>query len=105
MKDNGRVKESMDSLKEEVLRLRREFTNVSDNILDFSRRAYESGNRRLGREAARLHAELGAGIESARRTGRSGIDSVESRIVRKPFLSVLIAFLAGVLAGRLMDRE
>lgn len=105
MKDNGRVKEGMDTLKDEVERLRHEFSNISDNILDFSRKAYKSGNRRLGREAARLHAELGAGVEKARRTGRSGIDAVESRVVRKPFLSILIAFLAGVLAGKLMDRE
>ena len=105
MKDNGRVKENIDTLKDEVLRLRHEFSNVSDNIRNISRSAYKSGNKRLGREAARLHAELGGRLDSARRMSGSGIDAVESRIVQKPFLSVLIAFLIGVLAGKLMDRE
>lgn len=105
MKDNGRVKENIDTLKDEVLRLRQEFSNVSDNILDISRKAYKSGNKRLGHEAGKLHAELGGGLESARRIGGSGIVAVETRITQKPLLSVLIAFLIGVLAGKLMDRE
>jgi hypothetical protein len=35
----------------------------------------------------------------------TGIDAVETRITQKPLLSVLIAFLIGVLAGKLMDRD
>jgi len=105
MKDNGRVKENIDTLKDEAQRLRHEFSNVSDNILDISRKAYKSGNKRLGHEAKRLHAELGGGLASARRMGGGGIDAVESQVTRKPLLSVLIAFLVGVLAGKLMDRE
>jgi ElaB/YqjD/DUF883 family membrane-anchored ribosome-binding protein len=105
MKGNGRVRDNIDTIKDEVERLRHEFSIVSDNILGISRKAYKSGNKRLGREAARLHAELGSGLERARRAGSGGIEAVEERIVRKPFLSILIAFLAGVLAGKLMDRE
>ena len=105
MKDNGRVKENIDTLKDEVLRLRQEFSNVSDNILDISRKAYKTGNKRLGHEAKKLHTELGEGLESARRIGGTGIDAVETRITQKPLLSVLIAFLIGVLAGKLMDRD
>ncbi len=105
MKDNGRVKENIDTLRDELSRLRHEFSNVSDNILDISRRAYKSGNKRLGREAGRLHAELGRGLEGARRMGGTGIEAVEGRITERPLISVLIAFLIGVLAGRLLDRE
>ncbi len=105
MKDNGRVKENIDTLKDEVQRLRQEFSNVSDNIVDISRNAYKTGNKRLGHEARRLHTELGVGLESARRLGGTGIDAVETRITEKPLLSVLIAFLIGVLAGKLMNRE
>ena len=105
MKGNGRVRDNIDTIKDEVERLRHEFSSVSENILGISRKAYKSGNKRLGREAARLHAELGSGLERARRAGSGGIEAVEERIVRKPFLSILIAFLAGVLAGKLMDRE
>lgn len=105
MKGNGRVRDNIDTIKDEVERLRHEFSSVSENILGISRKAYKSGNKRLGREAARLHAELGSGLERARRAGSGGIGAVEERIVRKPFLSILIAFLAGVLAGKLMDRE
>lgn len=105
MKGNGRVRDNIETIRDEVERLRHEFSSVSENILDISRKAYKSGNRRLGREAARLHDELGSGLELARKAGRGGVGAVEERIVRKPFLSVLIAFLAGVLAGKLMDRE
>ena len=105
MKDNGRVKENIDTLKDEVSRLRQEFSNVSDNILDISRKAYKSGNKRLGHEARKLHSELGEGLEGARMLGGAGIDAVETRITQKPLLSVLIAFLVGVLAGKPMDRR
>ena len=105
MKGNGHVRDNIDSIRGEVERLRHEFSSVSENILHLSRKAYKSGNRKLGREAARLHAELGSGLKLARMAGSAGIGTVEERIVRKPLLSVLIAFLAGVLAGKMMDRE
>ena len=105
MKGNGYVRDNINSVRDEVERLRNEFSSVSENILDISRKAYESGNKKLGREAARLHAELGSGLKHARRAGRAGIGTVEERVVRKPFLSILIAFIAGVLAGKLMGRE
>jgi ElaB/YqjD/DUF883 family membrane-anchored ribosome-binding protein len=105
MKGNGRVRENIDTIKDEVERLRHEFSSVSENILDISRKAYKSGNRKLGREAARLHAELGSGMERARRAGSAGVGTVEDRIARKPLLSVAIAFLVGVLAGKLLGRE
>ncbi|HVY54478.1 MAG TPA: hypothetical protein VHC46_01850 [Thermodesulfobacteriota bacterium] len=105
MKGNGHVRENIDSIRDEVERLKHEFSSVSENILDISRKAYKSGNRKLGREAARLHRELGSGLKRARKAGSAGIGTVEERIVRKPLLSLLIAFFAGVLAGKLMGRE
>jgi ElaB/YqjD/DUF883 family membrane-anchored ribosome-binding protein len=105
MEHNGRIKENIDVLREDVAKLRAEFSNITDRLLKVSRKAYASGNKKLGREASRLYDELGGGLDTARRIGGDKIGKVERRIAEKPFVSVLVAFLLGVLAGKLLDRE
>jgi ElaB/YqjD/DUF883 family membrane-anchored ribosome-binding protein len=105
MEYNGRIKENIDALREEVATLRKEFAGVTGRLQKMSRTAYASGNEKLGREAERLYQELGEGLDTVRMMGAEKIDRAEARIAKRPFLSVMIAFLLGILAGKLIDRE
>jgi ElaB/YqjD/DUF883 family membrane-anchored ribosome-binding protein len=40
----------------------------------------------------------------ASRRGREGIAAVEQQIEERPFISVLLAFVIGVLIGKLINR-
>jgi ElaB/YqjD/DUF883 family membrane-anchored ribosome-binding protein len=105
MEYNGRIKESIDALREEVATLRKEFSGITGRLRNISRDAYTSGNKKLGREAAKLYEELGEGFGTVRTMGADRIDRAERKIVDRPFLSVLVAFLLGILAGKLISRE
>jgi ElaB/YqjD/DUF883 family membrane-anchored ribosome-binding protein len=45
----------------------------------------------------------GATNEASRR-GRAGVAALEQRIEERPFISVLVAFVIGVLIGKLINR-
>ena len=93
MEYNGRIKENIDALMEEVATLRKELSGVKGGFGKMSRRAYTSGNERLGQ-----------GLDTLRTMGADKIDRAEDRIAERPFLSVLLAFLLGILAGKLIER-
>ena len=49
--------------------------------------------------------ELKHELLSARKKGKETVNSVEQQIQGKPFVSLLIAFLAGLLLGKLFERR
>jgi ElaB/YqjD/DUF883 family membrane-anchored ribosome-binding protein len=91
---NGRIKENIDALREEVATLRKELSGVRDRHGKMNRRAYASGNEKFGQ-----------GLNTLRTMSADKIDRAEDRIAERPFLSILVAFLLGILAGKLIERK
>ncbi|MCL7942989.1 hypothetical protein [Marinobacter sp. ATCH36] len=61
--------------------------------------------RRESREAFdQVRQRSDAAINRARDAGTKAVDDVEHKIEERPFLSIIIMFLAGLLVGRLLDR-
>ncbi|MFI5323748.1 MAG: hypothetical protein ACHQ6U_09510 [Thermodesulfobacteriota bacterium] len=48
MEHNGRIKDNIDDLRDEISRLRKEFSGITGKLGKTSRRAYASGNEKLG---------------------------------------------------------
>lgn len=99
--DYGQVREDLQKLREDLSKLTKSLAegqkdNIShlrDEIRKESRAAFDQVKRR-GDEA----------INHARDAGTKAVDEVEHKIEERPFLSIIIMFLAGLLVGRLMDR-
>ncbi|MEQ5836059.1 DUF883 family protein [Marinobacter sp. R17] len=99
--DYKRVKEDIQLLREDLAKLTRavadgqksNISNLRDEI------------RKESREALRHARERGdEAFNRAREAGDKAIHDVEHKIEERPFLSVVIVFLVGLLVGKLLDR-
>lgn len=61
----------------------------------------ESLKKTLAKKGMRA---LDSAVSSATETGQQGLATLENQIVERPLASLLIAFAAGVVIGKLTDR-
>lgn len=99
--DYEQVRDDLRALREDLARLSKAVTDsqknnissIRDEIRRESRAALDSVRKR-GDEA----------LDYARDLGDKAVHDVEHRIEQRPFLSILIMFLAGLVIGKLLDR-
>lgn len=99
--DYEQVRQDLQQLREDLSKLTKTVTegqksNIShlrDEIRRESREAFDQVRQR-GDEA----------INRARDASSKAVHDVEHKIEERPFLSIVIMFLAGLLVGRLLDR-
>ncbi|HTN35409.1 MAG TPA: hypothetical protein VL091_15495 [Marinobacter sp.] len=97
----NQVKQDLLQLREDMSKLTRAFSesqksNIShfrDEIRRESREAFDQ-MRQKGDEA----------LHRAKDAGDKAVSNVEQKIEERPFLSVILMFLAGILVGKLLDR-
>lgn len=95
------VKEDLQALREDLAKLSKSvadgqksnISNLRDEIRRESKEAFDQVRKR-GDEA----------FNQARDAGSKAVHGVEHRIEERPFLSIVIMFLAGLLVGKLLDR-
>lgn len=88
----------LESLKDSVASLKTDLSKISQTLLDKGKSETEVAKDRLIEE---LKFEL----EAAKAKGKETVESVESQIQEKPFMSLLIAFIVGLVLGKLFDRS
>lgn len=95
------VREDLKQLREDLANLTKTFSegqksnisNLRDEIRKESREAFDQV-RQKGSDA----------LNRAKDAGDKAVHDVEHKIEERPFLSVVIMFLVGVLVGKLLDR-
>lgn len=97
----ARVKEDLQLLREDMASLTKavadgQKSNAYDLKDEISRetRAVLDQLRKRGDEA----------LNRATEAGSKSIESVEHKIEERPFLSIILMFLAGVIVGKMLDR-
>ncbi len=88
----------IESLKDNVANLRADLSQITQTLLDKGKSETEVAKDRL-------IDELKYELEAARTKGKKTVESVESQIQEKPFLSLLIAFIVGLVLGKIFDRS
>ncbi|MDF0752638.1 hypothetical protein NLU14_20630 [Marinobacter sp. 71-i] len=99
--DYEQVKEDLQKLRDDLSKLTKtvaegqksNISNLRDEIRRESREAFDQVRQR-GDEA----------FNRARDAGSKAVHDAEHKIEERPFLSIVIMFLAGLLVGRLLDR-
>ncbi|RBP30640.1 ElaB/YqjD/DUF883 family membrane-anchored ribosome-binding protein [Marinobacter pelagius] len=95
------LQQDLKQLREDLANLTRSVTesqksnisNLRDEILREGHEAFDQV-RKTGNDA----------MNRAKDTGAKAVNEVEHKIEERPFLSIVIMFLAGVLVGKLLDR-
>lgn len=84
------VKADLKALRDDLARLSRSVTDGQKNNLNSLRDEI----RREGQEA----------LDYARGAGEKALHEAEEKIIERPFLTVILLFLAGLIVGKLLDR-
>ncbi|HEY9119985.1 MAG TPA: hypothetical protein VIN33_09515 [Marinobacter sp.] len=99
--DYEQVREDLRKLSDDLSKLTKTVADGQKNNISHLRDEI----RRESREAFDQVKQRGdAAITRARDAGSKAVDDVEHKIEERPFLSIMIMFLAGLLVGRLLDR-
>ncbi|MBU2953113.1 DUF883 family protein [Marinobacter sp. F3R08] len=99
--DYNQVRQDLQELREDLAKLTRSvsegqksnISNLRDEIRRESREALDQVRQR-GDEA----------LHRAKDAGDKAFQDVEHKIEERPFLSIILMFLAGILVGKLLDR-
>lgn len=92
------LSENLEELKEDVL-------DYADESIRDSECRFRQMKRELRRKTDDLAEELAPIIEKYKSSGREAVAKVEDKIAEKPITSLLLAFTAGIIIGKLLDNN
>lgn len=97
-----------DQVRDDIRMLREDLAKLTKSVADSQKGNISSLRdeiRRESREALdRVRKTGDEALSSARDVGEKAVHDVEHKIEERPFLSIIIMFLAGLLVGKLLDR-
>ena len=88
--------QDLEALREDVTRLRSDLSQLAKSLLD-------KGKSESDTAKERVIEELMSNFRSARDKSNETVESVEHKIQEKPLMSLLIAFLVGLILGKLFE--
>lgn len=87
MANNGEAQRDIDALRQDMATLRHDLSSVLDHVIDDS--------KEKSRELR----------DKAKDAGKRAMDATESQIKERPFLSVLMVFVIGMILGKMLDQR
>ncbi len=90
--------QDIETLREDVAKLRTDLSQIAKSLL-------EKGKNETDSAKDKVLGDIRSEFLAARKKGHEKMDDVEHTIQEKPFTSLLIAFLAGLILGKLFDRR
>ncbi len=90
--------QDLETLREDVTRLRADLSQLAKSLL-------EKGKSETDTARDRVMGEFMSNLHSARDRSGETVETVERKIQEKPLMSLLIAFLAGLVLGKIVDRR
>jgi ElaB/YqjD/DUF883 family membrane-anchored ribosome-binding protein len=102
------LEEEFDTLKAGLDTLRKDISSLVSSLGEAATDEVKTRGRRaraaVGRATDRAGEVWDDATSEASRRGRAGVAAVEQQVEARPFISVLVAFVIGVLIGKLIDR-
>lgn len=95
----------MEALRADVTKLRTDLGNIAQALKEVGKGKAEDARSSVSELASTLREELLRALEGAKDRGKRSVATVEETIEDRPFLTLLTAFGAGILLGKLLDRR
>ncbi|MFC4258455.1 YqjD family protein [Marinobacter lacisalsi] len=86
-----------EQVKADLRTLREDMAKLSKSVADGQKNNFNNFRDEVRRESQEA-------MDYARGAGEKAMHDVEERISERPFLTVIILFLAGLVVGKLLDR-
>lgn len=97
-----------DQVRDDIRMLREDLAKLTKSVADTQKGNISGLRDEIRRESqdalARVRKTGDEALSSARNAGEKAVHDVEHKIEERPFLSIIIMFLAGLLVGKLLDR-
>ncbi|SFR57768.1 Membrane-anchored ribosome-binding protein, inhibits growth in stationary phase, ElaB/YqjD/DUF883 family [Marinobacter daqiaonensis] len=101
-------KDDYEQVKADLKALREDLAKLSKSVADGQKSnitSFRDEIRRESQEALERARKRGDEyLDYAKASGEKAVQDVEHRIEERPFLTVIIMFLAGLVVGKLLDR-
>lgn len=94
-----------DGLDNDLESLRDDVSKLKSDISDITQKLIYKAKSDSGPMKDKIIEDLKNELDRARGKGRETFESVEQQIQEKPLMSLLIAFILGLLLGKLLDRR
>jgi len=97
------MNQDVDALKEDVRRLREDLASLTESLKKVAHGGAEIGRARAQDELERLYEQFQETYDSVRREGGRARTGLEKEIGERPFITLLGAFLVGIVLGKFMS--
>jgi len=99
--DYANVKEDLQVLRDDIAALT---TAVSEGQKARANNLKDEISRETRSVLDQLRKRGDDALNRATEAGSKGVESVEHKIEERPFLSIILMFLAGIVVGKMLDR-
>ncbi len=99
-----KVSDELGSIQTDLKELRDDVAALCQSIVEAGKSGLDDARFRVSRKTRENLEELLDRLKSARDRGRKTVSSLESTIEEKPLTSLIVAFVVGLFAGKLVSR-
>jgi ElaB/YqjD/DUF883 family membrane-anchored ribosome-binding protein len=105
MPDGDEIKTEVETLKQDIGRLREDLADLLKAVRDEGGRRVGETKQRLREEAMNRIDDFKEVLDNARQFGQKACREAQKKIEQRPIATLLTAFGIGVIVGRLMLRR
>jgi len=82
-----------------------DISNLRSDMKDLFQKLIDTGKSETGAAKDKVIEELHDALEIASKSGKETVESLESKVQEKPFISLLLAFFVGLFFGVFFNRK
>ena len=106
--ENKAAKDDYARVKDDLSALREDLAALTKAVVDSQASNAINLKNEISKETQAVFEQLRArgdkALDRATEAGSQAVESVEHRIEERPFLSIILMFLAGIVVGKMLDR-
>ena len=82
-----------------------DISNLRSDMNELFRKLIDTGKSETGAAKDKVIEELRDALQVASKSGKRTVESLESKVQEKPFISLLVTFFVGFFLGVFFDRK